>query len=151
MGWSTALWALLRISSGRRVRIPRPICHMAYGLMVEFDSYSGPVFSPDLGNSGSVPSRCVPVFASTHKFLLGKAECSRTQFPVRLGYAVTVYKSQGMTLDKIVIRLPSKKDFALGLSYVAISRVKKLSGLLFETGFDYERFCHAMNDKMIER
>jgi ATP-dependent exoDNAse (exonuclease V) alpha subunit len=70
---------------------------------------------------------------------------------VRLGYAVTVYKSHGMTLDKIVIRLPSKKDFALGLSYVAISRVKKLSGLLFETGFDYERFCHAMSDKMRDR
>ena len=121
-----------------------PTTDMPYGLMVEFDSYSGPVFSPDLGN-------CVPVFASTHKFLLGKAECSRTQFPVRLGYAVTVYKSQGMTLDKIVIRLPSKKDFALGLSYVAISRVKKLSGLLFETGFDYERFCHAMSDKMRDR
>lgn len=45
-----------------------------------------------------------------------------------------------MTLDRIV----SKKDFALGLVYipltVAVSRViKKPSGLLFKTGFDYER------------
>jgi ATP-dependent DNA helicase PIF1 len=128
-----------------------PTTDMPYGLMVEFDSYGGPVFSSNSDNSGSVPGRCVPIFASTHTFLLNEVECSRTQFPVRVGYAVTVYKSQGMTRDKIVLRLPSRKDFALGLSYVAISRVKKLSGLLFETGFDYERFGHVINDRMKDR
>jgi ATP-dependent DNA helicase PIF1 len=83
--------------------------------------------------------------------MLERAQCSRTQLPVRVGYAVTVYKSQGMTRDKIVLRLPSRKGFALGPSYVAISRVKKLSGLLFETGFDYERFGHVVNDRMKNR
>ena len=34
----------------------------------------------------------------------------------------------------------SKKEYAIGLAYVGISRVKKLSGLIFERGFDKELF-----------
>ena len=45
-----------------------------------------------------------------------------------------------MTLDRAVLDL-SKSDFAVGQTYVAISRVKKLTGLLFETPFDFERFA----------
>jgi ATP-dependent exoDNAse (exonuclease V) alpha subunit len=109
---------------------------MPCGLMIEFDTYSGPTFTafPD------IPTGWVSVFPDTHKFFVGKTECSRTQFPIRVGYAITVYKSQGMTRGKIVLRLPHKKDFAVGLSYVAISRAKKLTGLLFECSFDFERF-----------
>ena len=33
-----------------------------------------------------------------------------------------------------------EKDKTAGLTYIAISRVKKLSGLMFEYGFDIERF-----------
>lgn len=96
---------------------------MPYGLMV------GPI-PTHLDNTGSVPSRCVPVSASTHKFLVGK-ECSRTQFPACNWVCYyRLHKSQGVsTQDKIVIKLPSKKDFALGLAYLTTLRVKKLSGL----------------------
>jgi ATP-dependent exoDNAse (exonuclease V) alpha subunit len=44
---------------------------------------------------------------------------------------VTVHKSQGLTLDKAVIDL-HEQDFSPGLTYVAISWVKKASGLLFK-------------------
>ena len=52
----------------------------------------------------------------------------RTQFPLILAYAVTIYKCQGPSLDCAIIDL-SSKVFSDGMSYVALSRVKTLSGL----------------------
>jgi ATP-dependent DNA helicase PIF1 len=71
-------------------------------------------------------------------------------FPLRLAYAITVYKSQGLTLGKAVLNL-EKKDFAIGPSYVAISLVKALEGLLFEGSFDLERFHTAVSRPIRDR
>lgn len=50
-----------------------------------------------------------------------------SQIPLRLAWAITVHKSQGMSLDMAVIDL--SKSFALGMGYVALSRVRTLSGI----------------------
>jgi ATP-dependent exoDNAse (exonuclease V) alpha subunit len=55
-----------------------------------------------------------------------------------VSYAITVHNSQGFTLDKVVCDI-SAPEFASGLSYVAVSRVKTLRGLLFENPFDRSR------------
>lgn len=62
-----------------------------------------------------------------------KKRASISQIPLRLAWAITVHKSQGMTLD--AARIDLRKAFVEGMGYVALSRVKNLDTL----------FLHGIN------
>lgn len=53
-----------------------------------------------------------------------------TQFPLKLAYATTVHKSQGQTLDGVVLDLSN--CFVAGLGYVALSRVRSVDDLIIQ-------------------
>ncbi len=54
------------------------------------------------------------------------------QYPFVLGWAITIHRAQGRTLEKVFVDL-SRGAFAAGQAYVAISRVTRLEGLLLRT------------------
>ena len=81
-------------------------------VMVCFDSYSG-------------PDSTVPITPLRRCWSLSGAQCSRLQLPLKLAWAVTIRKSEGLTLDKVFIDV-GKREFSTGLTFVACSWVRQL-------------------------
>jgi len=77
---------------------------------VLFDSYSGPTLADGIA----------PISPICHSWSASGNNCSCLQLPLKLAWAVTIHKAQGLTLDKATIDI-GKKEFSAGLTFVAVS------------------------------
>ena len=93
-------------------------------VVIHFDDYRGPSLCD------SKPG-CVPICPITVTSQSLTCTYERQQLPLRLAWALTIHKSQGLTLPKAWIDL-GKSEKTVGVSYVGISRVKTLSSVIIE-------------------
>lgn len=84
------------------------------GILVDVERFTWEAYSYS-GNRGNLVKEVVGSF---------------TQFPLALGWAISIHKSQGMTLDQVAVHV-GEGCFAHGQFYVAASRVRDLSNLSF--------------------
>lgn len=68
---------------------------------------------------------CRPKEFSRDVYRMGT--CIRRQIPLILAWAITVHKSQGMSIDYLQVHMPGM--FAIGQAYVAVSRATRVTGL----------------------
>jgi len=122
---------VLELKEGARVLFTRNNFDMGYvngtlGVVEGFTPLGAPIVKT---KNGTITVEPVDWAIQDGNKLLAKI----TQVPLRLAWAITVHKSQGMSLDAAVIDL--SQAFEFGQGYVAISRVRKLDGLFLE-GFN---------------
>ena len=106
-----------------------PLC-----ALVRFDTYDGPAFFPD-------DPKVVPIVPATSHFGSDKS-MSRTNLPLILAWAITIHKSQGATYDRAEVSLGGN-ELSLGLTYVALSRVKTLCGHLLVGNYSRDRIMRT--------
>ncbi len=91
------------------------------GIVVAYDSAGYPIVETLSGKR---------ILATPESWMIeeeGKIKAEINQVPLRLAWAITVHKSQGMSLDAAEMDL--SKSFIKGMGYVALSRVRSLKGL----------------------
>ena len=128
---SADLWVEVGLANGALGTV-EAICYegdqrppnLPIAVTVKFDSYSGP----------TLPDGTVPITPLRRTWFSTTKPCSRLQIPLKLAWAVTIHKSQGLTLDKAVIDT--------GLIFVACSRVRQLTDLLFVPPFSFEHVAN---------
>ena len=138
------LWVDVGLVNGAMGTI-RAICYRSGGppdlpisVMVHFDNYSGPTL-----HDGTVP-----ITPLRRTWSSSRGQCSHLQLPLKLAWAVTIHKSQGLTLDKVVIDV-GKREFSSGLTFVACSRVRQLKDLLFTPPFPFQRLANLANSQRL--
>ena len=78
--------------------------------------------------------RVIPVERFTWRYdSQDETSASFSQFPLRLAWAMTIHKAQGLSLDSAYLDIRAARE--PGQAYVAVSRVRTLSGLFFKEWF----------------
>ena len=111
-----------------------PMVNLPAMLICRFPAYKGPSFMPELGD------HLVPVFPVQRDWMSGGKSYSRTAFPLLLAYSMTIHRSQGVTMQRIMINI-GDREFACGLTYTAVSRVRSLKHLAFYPFPNFDRIA----------
>ena len=98
-------------------------------VVLRLKGYTGPVWSSDPRYEGCVPIAPFETSWSTPGDDSGHE--TRQQVPLALCWAITMHKSQGQTMHKAVVDL-GKSESTAGLTFVCLSRAKRLVDLLIE-------------------
>lgn len=124
----------LRLKVGAKVMFVKNNNELGYvngtqGTVIDFAINDSPIVETVNGQQIEVPHESWAISEE------GKVKAEISQYPIRLAWAITIHKSQGMSLDYAEIDL--SKTFTYGMGYVALSRLKTLDGVRL-VGFNPE-------------
>ena len=119
-------------SNHKKLQLPVVICH--------FPDYTGPSYLKD-------DARCVPIVVEDSHFIRNKEQCTRKMLPLKPGYAISIHSSQGAELDSVIVDV-GPREFAAGLVYVALSRVRRMQNLFFDPFRKRPRFLSIGKTKV---
>lgn len=91
-----------------------------------------------------IRDRLFPILPVVANWKENSVDCSRKQFPLNVAHALTIHKSQGLTLDRAVVDIRDK-EMSVGLTYVALSRVRTIEDIMIFKAFDYGRLASIGN------
>ena len=103
-------------------------------VVVDFLHYKGPPWDPSN-----------PKFVPIPPIKRG----SRTQISLHMAWALTIHKSQGMTLDKATIDIGNIDR--QGLTFTAVSRVRSLNDLCISPAFSFSRYSQMKENPFVIR
>ena len=106
-------------------------------VLVRFDDYKGPCLPSTDG--------LFPIIPVSDSWKNSSESYTRRQLPLSLAHAITIHKSQGLTLPKAVVAL-GESEMQVGLTYVQLSRVSKLTDLLI-MGYFHKNRLDAIGKK----
>ena len=112
-------------------------------VLIKFEKYNGPTIKTTEGEEVVL---IAPIKRSWKD--KNRMNCSRLQVPICLAWAITVHKSQGLTLEKAKIDIENK-EFAAGLTFVAVSQVCSLSDICFRQ-FSFNRLQRIKSCKRLQ-
>ncbi len=134
---------------------------LPYSIIIHFDDYKGLPFFSSIGckqyrnisedpeiveyvliSPPDIKDKWVPILVSEFKWgesVNDDANHSRKQFPICLAWALTVWKSQGMTIKGLVKFLLGEREKEHGLTYVGMSRVLTHEQISIGAGCSLER------------
>lgn len=117
---------ILELKIGARVMFTKNHMEGGYvngtlGVVTDFNTFGDPVVRTTSGQVFHVSAQSWKIEEE------GKTKAEISQLPLRLAWAITVHKSQGMSLDAMELDL--SKSFVKGMGYVALSRVRSLGGM----------------------
>ncbi|MFH1780928.1 MAG: PIF1 family DEAD/DEAH box helicase [Candidatus Nealsonbacteria bacterium] len=110
------------------------------GKVIGFDKFDFPIIEIESGDEITVTTTSWNIEEDR------QVVASIAQIPLRLAWAITVHKSQGMTIDAAEIDL--SKSFEYGMGYVALSRVRTLENIKL---MGINEMALKVNPKVVEK
>ena len=114
---------------------------MPRSIIVDFESYTGPPYFTEEGRENWIP--LIP----QKQFIDRVKGTYRRQYPICIAYAITVHKSQGMTVrGKLVVEI-GDKEATSGFLYVASSRTTAIENLCLGKSKPFDRWSTKLQTK----